>query len=84
MNNVDSDHGDRVIVHLCCLCDFSLLRYVGGKFILPICSHFVDWITVRTSFGLFILGYYINMSVFSNVDLTYEKNIPFGNMIAIL
>ena len=27
MNNVDSDHGDPVIVHYCCLCDFSLLRY---------------------------------------------------------
>ena len=27
VNNVDSDHGDPVIVHLCCLCDFSLLRF---------------------------------------------------------
>ena len=27
MNNVGSDHGDPVIVYLCCLCDFSLLRY---------------------------------------------------------
>ena len=27
VNNVDSDHGDPVIVHLRCLCDFSLLRY---------------------------------------------------------
>ena len=27
VNNVDSDHGDPVIVHLCCLCDLSLLRY---------------------------------------------------------
>ena len=27
VNNVDSDHGDPVIVHLHCLCDFSLLRY---------------------------------------------------------
>ena len=27
MNNVDSDHRDPVIVHLRCLCDFSLLRY---------------------------------------------------------
>ena len=27
MNNVDSDHGDPVIVHLRCLCDFSLLIY---------------------------------------------------------
>ena len=64
MNNVDSDHRDPVIIHLCCLCDFSLLsyeEYVGGMFISPICSHFVDRITVCTSFGLFILGYFINM-----------------------
>ena len=27
VNNVDSDHGDPVIVHLRCLCDFSLLRF---------------------------------------------------------
>ena len=27
MNKVDSNHGDPVIVHLRCLCDFSLLRY---------------------------------------------------------
>ena len=27
VNNVDSDHGDPVIVHLRCLCEFSLLRY---------------------------------------------------------
>ena len=27
VNNVDTDHGDPVIVHLHCLCDFSLLRY---------------------------------------------------------
>ena len=26
MNNVDSDHGDPVVVHLRCLCDISLLR----------------------------------------------------------
>ena len=26
-NNVDNDHGDPVIAHLRCLCDFSLLRY---------------------------------------------------------
>ena len=39
MNNVDSDRGDPVIVHL---------RYV-------------DQITIRTLFGLFILGYFINM-----------------------
>ena len=38
MNNVDSDHGDPVIVHLRCLCDFSLLRFekdvpsVAGSF----------------------------------------------------
>ena len=30
-------------------------------FISPICSHFVDRITVCTLFGLFILGYFINM-----------------------
>ena len=30
-------------------------------FISPIWSHFVDWITFRTSFGLVILGYFINM-----------------------
>ena len=30
-------------------------------FISLICSHFVDRITVRTSFGLFILGYFITM-----------------------
>ena len=68
VNNVNSNHGDPVIVHLClcCLCDFSLLRFekrcpVGGMFILPLCSHFVDRIIVCTSFGLFILGYFINM-----------------------
>ena len=27
VNNIDSDHGDPVIVHLRCLCDFLLLRY---------------------------------------------------------
>ena len=54
MNNVDSDHGDPVIVHLRCLCDFSLFRYEED-------DHFVDRITVCTSFGLFILGYFINM-----------------------
>ena len=27
VNNVDSDHGDLIIVHLRCLCDFCLLRY---------------------------------------------------------
>jgi len=27
VNNVHSDHRDPVIIHLCCLCDFSLLRY---------------------------------------------------------
>ena len=27
VNNVDSDHGDPVIVYLRCLCNFSLLRY---------------------------------------------------------
>ena len=38
MNNVDSDHGDPVIVHLGCLCDFLLLRFekdvpsVAGSF----------------------------------------------------
>ena len=52
VNNVDSDHGDPVIVHLRCLCDFSLLRYEEDD---PICSHFFDRITVRTSFGLFNL-----------------------------
>ena len=30
-------------------------------FISPICSHFVDRITICTSFGLFTLGYFINM-----------------------
>ena len=30
-------------------------------FISPICNHFVDRTTVRTSFGLFILEYFINM-----------------------
>ena len=30
-------------------------------FISPICSHFVDRITVRTSFGLFVLMYFIKM-----------------------
>ena len=34
---------------------------VGGMFVSPICSHFVDRITVRTSFGLFNLFYLINM-----------------------
>ena len=38
VNNVDSDHGDPVIVHLRCLCDFSLFRFekddlsVAGSF----------------------------------------------------
>ena len=27
MSNVDSNHRDLIIVHICCLCDFSLLRY---------------------------------------------------------
>ena len=58
MNNVDNDHGDLIIVHLCCLFDFSLLM---TPFVLLICSHFVDRITVRTSFDIFILGYFINM-----------------------
>ena len=58
MNNVDNDHGDLIIVHLCCLFDFSLLM---NPLILLICSHFVDRITVRTSFDIFILGYFINM-----------------------
>ena len=58
-------------------------------------------ITVGTSFGLFILGYFINMDYdhitsdkgasiceksaifrYSGVDFTYEKYIPFGNMIS--
>ena len=58
MNNVDSDHGDPVVtVHLHCLCDFSLLRY-GEVDPSAACSF---RITIRTSFGLFILGYFINM-----------------------
>ena len=57
--NVNCDHGDPVIVHLHCLRYFLLLRYL--HFAGPICSHFVDRITVRTSFGLFILWYFINM-----------------------
>ena len=61
-HTVDSDHGDPVIVHLRCLCDFSLLRYEEDD---PTAAclfrHFVDRITVRTLFGLFNLEYFINM-----------------------
>ena len=57
MNDVNSDH--LIIVHLHCLCHLSLLRYEEDDS--PIGSHFVDQITVRTLFGLFILGYFINM-----------------------
>jgi len=32
MNNVNSDYGDLIIVHLHCLCDFSLLRYEEDDF----------------------------------------------------
>ena len=27
MNNIDSNHVDLIIIHLRCLCDFSLLRF---------------------------------------------------------
>ena len=44
---------------------FLLSRYEeddpSAAFISPICSHFVDQITVCTLFGLFILRYFINM-----------------------
>ena len=61
MNNVNSNHGHLIIIHLCCLCDFSLLRY-DDIFISLICSHFVDRIMVHTLFG-FMLGYFINMTM---------------------
>ena len=66
VNNVDSDYGDPAIVHLRCLCDFSLLRF-EKDYSSAACSFrryaaiLLIRITVRTSFGLFILGHFINM-----------------------
>ena len=44
------------------VCVFLLWRYEeDGIFISPICSHLADRITIHTSFGLFILGYFVSM-----------------------
>ena len=64
MNNVNSDHGDPVIVHLRCLCNFSLLRYEEDD---PAADSFHRYAAIlligspSTSFGLFSLGYFIIM-----------------------
>ena len=49
VNNVDS--GDPVIVHICCLCEFFCRDS----------KNMTGWRPVRTSFVLFILGYFIIM-----------------------
>ena len=63
MNNVDSDHEDHVIIHLRCLCDFSLLRYKedpsAASSFCRYAAIFVDRINVCTSLGLFILGFFM-------------------------
>jgi len=67
VRNVDSDHGDPVIVHLRFLSDFSLLRYeeddpsVASSFRQYAAILLIVRMTICTSFGLFILRYLINI-----------------------
>ena len=66
VNNVDNDQGDPVIVHLHCLCDFSLLRYEEDD--PSVACSFRQYATILLigspsvlCLVLFILGYFINM-----------------------
>ena len=61
MNDVDSDHGDRPAMLSVLLFFVETRRPVGDIFISPVYSHLVERVTVRTSFGLFILEYFIRL-----------------------
>ena len=84
VNNVDSDHGDPVIVHLRCLCDFSLLRYKQDAPSVA-CSfrRYAAILLIGSSFGLFILGYFINMHIASDKGASISERSVLSFVLAL-